>query len=86
MSRTPELMLASRAAEFLGISRQLLTKWNRAGVGPPRTRKLKRYWYSREALREWLRDGAVEAADERASPQLGKQPRLPNAGNGRVHQ
>ena len=52
MPRTPELMLASRAAKFLGVSRQTLTRWNRAGIGPPRARKGKRYWYSREALKE----------------------------------
>ena len=82
MSRAPEMMLASRAAEFLGVSRKTLTKWNRAGVGPPRTRKLKRYWYSRQALREWLKAGAVETAGERAFP----PPRLPTAGPWRLHQ
>ena len=85
MSRAPELMLASRAAEFLGVSRKTLTKWNRAGVGPPRTRKLKRYWYGREALREWLKDGAVPLAAAPVLP-LGKPTRLPTAGPWRLHQ
>lgn len=58
MSRTPELMLAGSAAEFLGISRKTLYRWNRSGDGPPRVLKRKRYWYSREALKAWLKSGA----------------------------
>lgn len=59
MARTPELMLAGRAARFLGIHRDTLRAWNRDGMGPPRTLKGKRYWYSREALKEWLKNGAA---------------------------
>lgn len=59
MARTPELMLAGRAARFLGIHRDTLRSWNRSGTGPPRTLKGKRYWYSREALKEWLKSGAA---------------------------
>lgn len=59
MARTPELMLAGRAATFLGVSRDTLRVWNRTGVGPPRTLKGKRYWYSREALKDWLKTGAA---------------------------
>jgi predicted site-specific integrase-resolvase len=59
MARTPELMLAARAAEFLGVSRKTLTRWNSMGIGPPRARKGKRYWYSREAMKEWLKSGAA---------------------------
>lgn len=58
MARTPELMLAGRAAQFLGVGRNTLTRWNQAGLGPPRVLKGKRYWYSREALKEWLKSGA----------------------------
>lgn len=59
MPRTPELMLAGRAAQFLGVGRNTLSRWNRSGTGPPRTLKGKRYWYSREALKEWLKTGAA---------------------------
>lgn len=58
MARTPELMTADRAAVFLGVHRNTLRKWNRAGEGPPRTLKGKRWWYAREALKEWLKSGA----------------------------
>lgn len=61
MPRTPELMLAARAAEFLGIGRNTLTRWNQQGIGPPRVLKGQRYWYSREVLKDWLRMGAVAA-------------------------
>ena len=70
MARTPELMLAGRAAVFLGISRDTLRTWNRTGIGPPRTLKGKRYWYSRESLKEWLKSGAaaVFASEPRRAP------------------
>ena len=95
MARAPEMMPATRAAQFLGVARKTLNRWNRAGVGPPRVRKLKRYWYTKEQLKEWLRDGAVRLASEQGLRQLaseqvlrqfGKPPRLPNAGAGRLHQ
>ena len=88
-------MPATRAAQFLGVARKTLNGWNRAGVGPPRVRKGNRYWYIREKLKEWLRDGAERLANEQglrevASKQVlrhfGKPPRLPNAGAGRLHQ
>lgn len=73
MARTPELMLAGRAARFLGISRDTLKRWNRSGVGPPRTLKGKRFWYTREALKEWLKAGAAKAL-EVADPQDLRRP------------
>lgn len=60
MPRTPELMLAGRAAEFLGIGRNTLARWNRQGIGPPRVLKGQRYWYAREILKDWLRSGAFD--------------------------
>lgn len=61
MARTPEMMLAGRAAQFLGVSRKTLYRWNLSGDGPPRTLKRKRYWYAREALKDWLKSGAVSS-------------------------
>ena len=87
MARTPELMLAGRAADFLGIGRNTLRRWNVAGIGPPRTRKLKRYWYSREALKEWLKTGAaaVLAPSAAAVPSGGKPKAPTNGGAGLYH-
>jgi hypothetical protein len=85
MARTPELMLAGRAAEFLGIGRNTLSRWNRAGIGPPRTRKGKRYGCSREALKEWLKSGAVTLLGA-GLPTAGKTKGDPtNGGVGRYH-
>jgi Helix-turn-helix domain len=85
MGRTPEMMLAGRAAQFLGIGRDTLRRWNRSGVGPPRTLKGKRYWYAREALREWLKAGAAKAVavadreESRHSPSRASSQRPPFA-------
>ena len=59
MPRFPELLDAGQAAELLGICRDTLRKWNREGLGPPRVRRLKRFWYSRELLKQWARTGVV---------------------------
>lgn len=74
MARSGELMMAGRAAIFLGISRDTLKKWNRAGQGPPRMLKGKRYWYSRELLREWIMSGGVASLATRAPSQPQREP------------
>lgn len=73
MARTPELMRLARAATFLGITRDTLRRWHLDGVGPPRSRIGKSYWYSREALKEWLRANAPAAAS--SAPQPAPPPR-----------
>ncbi len=86
MSRTPELMLATRAARFLGVSRKTLTRWNRVGIGPPRTRKLKRYWYSKEAMKEWLKSGAAAVLPVGTGLPTAGKPKAPtNGGAGFYH-
>ena len=74
MARTPEMMNAKRASDFLGIDRKTLRMWIRAGVGPPRVLKGKRYWFSREELKDWLRNGARGAPVPSAVPPLRLQP------------
>jgi excisionase family DNA binding protein len=71
MARTPQVMTQSRAAQFLGVSRETLRVWTRKGVGPPRTRMGKRYWYSLEAVREWLSNNCkpIEPTPPRVKPQ-----------------
>jgi hypothetical protein len=59
MARTPELMLVGPAAQFLGIGRNMLGRLNRAEIGPPRARKGLRIWYSRTALKGWLKSRAI---------------------------
>lgn len=87
MSRFPQIMGAKRAAEFLGISQELLVSWNRAGCGPPRALKGKRYYYTLEALQDWVKAGAgaARAAAPRASfgvrvPQLSGASAFPPLG------
>jgi predicted site-specific integrase-resolvase len=63
MARTPELMGIGRAAQFLGIDEGTLRRWQRQGDGPPRTRKGKRWYYSRECLKEWLKENAPSAVE-----------------------
>ena len=66
MAKPKELMNGREAALFLGINQHTLLHWIRAGDGPPRTRKGKRFYYVRELLREWLRANAprVTACDD----------------------
>ena len=59
-------MTAKRAAAFLGIEPETLRGWHRSGVGPPRARLGKRYWYARLALIEWLKGGATVMPSVRA--------------------
>lgn len=76
--RTPEIMLMQDAARFLGVSRKVLWRWNTLGVGPPRALKGKRYWYAREALKEWLRNGARGLSGAlAASPRVDSRARSP---------
>jgi excisionase family DNA binding protein len=86
MARTPELMRTGRAAQFLGVHRDTLRKWQLRGFGPPRTRMGKSYWYSREALKEWLRAGACAVSTAGASlPSAGKTKASTNGGVVRYH-
>lgn len=71
MARTPELMCAGRAAQFLGVNRYTLRRWINSGEGPPRVRKGKRYYFVREVLKEWLKSNA---------PPEAPPPRLPTSG------
>ena len=80
--RTPELMRAGRAAQFLGVHRDTLRRWQLRGFGPPRARKGKSYWYAREALKEWLRSGA--AAVVGAALPSGVKPKAPANGWGSI--
>ncbi len=68
MSRTPELMGIGRAAMFLGINEDTLRQWVRAGEGPPRTRKGKRFYYVREILKEWLKANAPTVVVSASQP------------------
>jgi excisionase family DNA binding protein len=61
VARTPELMGAGRAAQFLGITRETLRRWINQGDGPPRVRKGKRFYFVKEVLREWLKANAPAA-------------------------
>lgn len=79
MPRTPQMMLAGRAAQFLGIHRDTLRRWNRDGVGPPRELKGKRYWYCLEALREWLKSGGRALVAEHAAGLPGARAQSPSA-------
>jgi predicted DNA-binding transcriptional regulator AlpA len=67
-------MSAIRAAQFLGVSRQTLRRWIYAGDGPPRVRKGKRYYYVREAMKDWLRSNAPSTVD---SPRPAKEAKPP---------
>jgi excisionase family DNA binding protein len=80
MGRTPEILSAQAACKFLGISHPTLRDWLRKGVGPPRTLKGKRYWYSREALKEWLKSGASAAVEQFVPSQPGRTQRLSTSG------
>jgi predicted site-specific integrase-resolvase len=59
MARLPQVLNASQAARYIGITRETLRRWNNLGEGPPRVRKGKTYWYVKELLREWLDAGAT---------------------------
>ncbi len=74
MGRTPELMSAIRAAQFLGVSRQTLRRWISQGAGPPRVRKGKRFYYVREVLKDWLKSNAPSTVD---SPRPAKEAKPP---------
>ena len=62
MPRTPELMTLGPASQFLGVSVRTLRRWAKTKEGPPRRLVGKRYYYVREALKEWLRAGAIRTA------------------------
>src|SRR5882724_3592649 len=72
VARTPELMSAGRASQFLGISRDTLRQWITQGDGPPRTRKGKRYYFVREVLKDWLKTNAPSATASTLPP--GREP------------
>ncbi len=61
-------MTASRAASFLGVSRETMRRWNNQGNGPPRCRKGKRYYYVRQVLIEWLKCNAPGSAPVKQQP------------------
>lgn len=69
MARAGELMNAVRAAEFLGVTPETLRAWNQNGHGPPRARIGKRYYYVKEALRDWLRAAAASVRHAPSQPQ-----------------
>ena len=76
MPRVSELMTMRDVAKLLGIDRATLRVWHRDGVGPPRSKLGKRFYCSREALREWIRAGfPVAASSQRPG---GAAPPLPS--------
>ncbi len=41
-------------AAMLGVDRKTIYNWHQRGIGPPRSRVVKRYYYSLEAVRAWF--------------------------------
>ena len=64
-AKVPELVGLARAAQFLGVSRQVLRRWNKAGLGPPRRRIGRRYYYARVLLVAWLKSNAQPTEQKR---------------------
>jgi excisionase family DNA binding protein len=56
MAAKPLLMPGYKAAQFVGISRNTLRKLVASGEGPARVRLpgVKRFYFSRDALIEWI--------------------------------
>ena len=73
-AKVPELVGLARAAQFLGVSRQVLRRWNKAGLGPPRRRIGRRYYYARVLLVEWLKSNAPPTAQKVEQPARNQAP------------
>jgi predicted DNA-binding transcriptional regulator AlpA len=43
-----------RVASTLGISPRTLSRWNRAGIGPPKIKIGRKIFYDLEKISEWL--------------------------------
>jgi hypothetical protein len=70
--RTPQMMNSVECAKFLGIDVQTLRVWNRRNEGPPRVRKGKRYYYSLEVAKEWLKAQGVCGGVPRVAVPVGE--------------
>jgi predicted DNA-binding transcriptional regulator AlpA len=50
------LLTRQELAVELGVSEHTLARWDKQGVGPPRTMLGRRIAYRREAIEKWLKD------------------------------
>lgn len=62
-----ELLNQKSAAQFLGVDRWTLWKWHACGIGPPRFKIGKRYYYTRDKIRQWQADLTEIARSSSAS-------------------
>jgi predicted site-specific integrase-resolvase len=71
------MMNGREATAFLGVSKNVLTRWNHLGIGPPRVRKGKRWYYVLDVLKDWLSQNAPAVASISApAPVSSRHPSL----------
>jgi predicted DNA-binding transcriptional regulator AlpA len=74
------LLTRQELAVELGVSEHTLARWDKQGVGPPRTMLGRRIAYRREAIEKWLKDREQTPAPAAAPKSVKDRPKAPGRG------